>query len=79
MFWTASLAQEVVDPEDLGLVEHGVQALVERARRGQVVPERLLDDQPRPLAEADGAEHRHHRPERVGRHRQVNQSRQNAA
>jgi hypothetical protein len=72
------LAEEMVDPEDLGLVEHGVQALVERARRGQVVTEGLLDDQPGPFAET-GAEHRPHRPEGVGRHRQVDQPRQIAS
>ena len=69
------LAEEVVDAEDLGLVESGVEALVERAGRGQVVPEWLLDDQPGAFAEASGAEHRHHRPEGVGRHGQVDQPR----
>jgi hypothetical protein len=40
------LAEEVVDAEDLRLIEHRVHRLVQRARRGQVGAERLLDDHP---------------------------------
>ena len=42
------LAEVVVDPEDLALVEVLREQRVERAGRGEVVAERLLDDQPRP-------------------------------
>ena len=38
------LAQVVIDAEDLVLVEDLVHLIVQRARRFQVVPERLLDD-----------------------------------
>ena len=38
------LAQEVVDPEDLALVEDPADGLVELARAGQVATEGLLDD-----------------------------------
>ena len=42
----AHLSQEVVDPVDLRLVHRLVQLRGERARRRQVVPERLLDHDP---------------------------------
>ena len=67
------LAEEVVDPEDLCLFEHAVQGLVERSRGGEIVAERLLDDQPRALGETGGAEHLHHRRERVRRNGEVDQ------
>jgi hypothetical protein len=38
----------VVDAVDLIFLEHAVQQLVELLRRFQVVPERFLDDDPRP-------------------------------
>ena len=44
------LAEVVVDPEDLALAEGGADGLVQRAGRGEVVAERLLDDEPRPGA-----------------------------
>ena len=40
------LAEVVVDPEDLRLVEHLEHLRVELARRGEVVAERLLDHDP---------------------------------
>ena len=46
MFWTAFLAEEVVDAEDLLLVEDLVQHVVERHGAGQVGAERLLHDDP---------------------------------
>ena len=56
------LAQVVVDAVDLRLVEDLADLAVEPLRRLEVVPERLLDDDPRPAAvvplvvEADAAE-----------------------
>src|SRR5665647_613604 len=44
------LAEVVVDPEDGVRREHLADHLVERIGAGQVVPERLLDDHPAPLA-----------------------------
>ena len=41
------LAEVVVDAEDLALLEVLLQLRVQLARRGEVVAERLLDDQPR--------------------------------
>ena len=46
------LPEEVVDPVELRLVEVLVDRLVELAGRGEVVPERLLDDDPRALGQA---------------------------
>ena len=43
----ALLAEVVVDPEDLVLLEHGADRVVDLAGRGQVVAERLLEHQPR--------------------------------
>ena len=40
------LAQEVVDPEEALLGEDRGQPLVQLTRRGEVGPERLLDDEP---------------------------------
>ncbi len=42
------LAEVVVDPEDLVLAEPAVEQVVQLARGGEVVAERLLDDQPHP-------------------------------
>src|SRR5690606_8797153 len=42
------LAQVVVDPEDLLLLEDAEQAVIERPRALEIPPERLLDDQARP-------------------------------
>jgi hypothetical protein len=44
------LAEVVVDPVDLALVEILVEDVVQLDRRGEVVPERLLDDHSRPAA-----------------------------
>ena len=43
----ALLAEVVVDPEDLVLLEHGADRVVDLAGRGQVVAERLLEHQAR--------------------------------
>ena len=68
------LAQEVVDPEDLRLVEDRVHRLVQLAGGLQVGAERLLDDDPGVAGgQARRAEHAHHRGERGGRHGQVEQ------
>ena len=65
------LAQEVVDPEDLLLVEDLVQLGVERDGRGVVGAERLLHDDPAAHDQA-GLEDGAHRGERgLRRHRQV--------
>ena len=48
----AHLPEEVVDPVQLGLVEVLVHLVVERPRGGEVVPERLLDDDARVLGQA---------------------------
>ena len=53
------LAQEVVDPEDLLLVEDLVQLAVQLLRRGQVGAERLLHDDPGALDELGVVEHVH--------------------
>src|SRR6266516_528122 len=42
------LAQVVIDAEDLSFVEVLLDHLLELTSRGEVVAERLLDDQPRP-------------------------------
>ena len=47
----AHLPQEVVDAQELRLVDHRVQLGSERARGGEVVAERLLDDDARVLGE----------------------------
>jgi hypothetical protein len=44
------LAEEMVDPEDLRLVEDGGDGLVQCASGAQVGPERFLDDDPDPGA-----------------------------
>ena len=46
------LAEEVVDAHDLRLLEHLVQLLVELARRGEIVAERLLDHEAGALGDA---------------------------
>ena len=65
------LAQEVVDPVELGLVEVLVDLLVERARRGEVVPERLLDHHARRLGQARPGEPLDHHPEQRRRDLEV--------
>jgi hypothetical protein len=67
------LAEEVVDPEDLGLVEDRVDRVVQRASGFQVGAERLLDDDPRPGREARGTEHGHGRFEGPRRDGEVEQ------
>jgi hypothetical protein len=52
------LAEEVVDAEDAALVEGGVDRGVQRAGRGEVGAERLLEDDAGAPREAGGAEHR---------------------
>jgi hypothetical protein len=42
-------AQVVVDPEDLGFVKAAGEPVVQRSRRFQVIPDRFLDDHPRPF------------------------------
>src|SRR4029453_6450090 len=50
------LARVVIEPTDRGLVEHAVDDGVELARRGQVVTERLLDQEPAALDAAGGTQ-----------------------
>ena len=52
----AELPEEVVDPEELVLLDHAVQLPRERLGRGEVVPERLLDHDPRPARQPRAAE-----------------------
>ena len=42
------LAEVVVDAEDLALVEELLEHLLQLSRGGELVPERLLDDEPHP-------------------------------
>ena len=65
------LAEEVVDPEDLLLLEHLVQLGVERDGRGVVGAERLLHDDPAALDEAGLGDGAHGGERGLGRHRQV--------
>lgn len=65
------LAEEVVDPEDLFLVEPLVNGLVEFARALQVDAERLLHDDPGVLREVGLVQGVHHRQHRLGRDAQV--------
>ena len=65
------LAQEVVDPEDLLLVEDLVQLLVQLLRRGQVGAERLLHDDPGPRDEVGVVEHVHDGQGGLGRDAEV--------
>ena len=51
------LAQEVVDPEDLFLVEEPVDQVVEGPSAGQVGAEGLLHDDPRPVHQVRLAQH----------------------
>ena len=55
MFWAASLAEEVIDAEDLVLREDLVQVRVQRHRAFQVSPEGLLHDDARSFDEARSA------------------------
>ncbi len=57
------LSQEVVDPEDLGLVEARADGLVERAGGREVAAERLLADDLGVLVQAARPEHLDHRGE----------------
>ena len=54
----AHLAEEVVDPVQLGLVDVRMDLLVELARGREVVPERLLDDDARVLGQPGAGEAR---------------------
>ena len=65
------LAEEVVDPVHLRLVEHGVDDLVERAERLARGAERLLVHDPRTLGQLPVADAARHRREPAGRDRQV--------
>ncbi len=65
------LAQVVVDAEDRVLVEDGVQRPVQLARGLQVAPERLFDDQARPVRAARLTQPVDHDPEEAGRDGQV--------
>src|SRR5581483_5184852 len=67
------LAEVVVDPVNLVLLEVRQELAVQRARGGAVVAERLLDDQPRPAAPlpAAASEHADERRKRRRRHGQV--------
>ena len=66
------LAEVVVDPEDLVLGEPPLHGRTQLARRGEVVAERLLDDDAGPaLALAPLADLAHHHRERLRRHGEV--------
>ena len=65
------LAEEVVDPEDLRLVEDLVHLVVEGHGGREVGAERLLHDDPRPLDQAGLVELVDHVERRLGRHREV--------
>ncbi len=65
------LPEEVVDAVELRLVDERVQALVQLARRGEVVAERLLDDDASVLGEARVREPADDRREERGRDLEV--------
>ncbi len=65
------LAQEVVDAEDLRLVEHLVQARVQRPGALQVGAERLFHDDARALDQLGFAQHPHGRQGGARRHAQI--------
>ena len=65
------LAEEVVDPEDLVLVEHLVQAGVQAAGASEVGAERLLHDDPAALDQPRLGELGHDGERRLGRDAQV--------
>ena len=65
------LAEEVVDAEDLILVEVLVQHVVEGDRAGQVGPEGLLHDDPRPLDQLGVGQHLDHVAVRCGRDAEI--------
>ena len=50
------LPEEVVDPEDLFVVQHQEEPLVELAGRSQVVAERLLDHDPGAIRQPGAAD-----------------------
>ena len=72
------LAEIMIDPVDLVLVDELQQFAVQRPRRGQIGAERLFDHQPPPCAvlgqHAGAAEFPADRQERVRRRRQVEQA-----
>ena len=74
MFCTASLPRKWSIRKICASSSALCKRLVERARGGEVAPERLLDDQPRTLGEAGGAEHLHHRREGIRRDGEVDQA-----
>ena len=61
------LAEVVVDPEELGLVHVLVELCRQSVRGGQVVPERLLDDDARRLGQPSAGEPLDDRREEEGR------------
>ena len=63
----AHLPQVVIDPEELRLVDRGVQLVGERTRRGAVVAERLLDNDARTLGQPRVREPLHDRAEQERR------------
>src|SRR6516165_2113944 len=65
------LTQEVVNPEDLALVERGVDGFVQRSCGGEIGPERLLEDDTGVAGEARVAEHRDDAGERDRRDGEV--------
>src|SRR5712675_1690125 len=67
------LAEEVIDPKNGGFVEEPVEGLIERARRGEIAPERFLDDDPCALGGAGRGEAFGHLAEQTWRNRQVMQ------
>ena len=73
------LAEEVVDPEDLRLVERGVQERVQRAGGGEIGAEGLLDDDPRARDEPGRDQRLDGLAEGDGRHGEVVESARVAA
>src|SRR6202012_897346 len=68
------LAEVMVDAINLRLVEELVHEPVEGLRRGEIPPERLLDDEPRParaFVQPRGPERGDRRGERLRRQRQI--------
>ena len=65
------LAQEVIHPQDLVLVEDGTQPGVEFARRVKIVAERLFERDARVFQQPDFREVLDNRREQCGRHFQI--------